>query len=355
MDISRLHPIKISTHAKGKVMHDFFPDLSCEEDLLSTPTFYKDKAADIHAGILCLYATTLITQVYETDPFLLEPYYEQRAKSLKNIIKTHPKFKNLTDTETSKFVNNLIAKDIRNCFAHGNFDISYDIHTKKVFFVLRPQGKTFACNEPIIISKNTLINANKKFLSDMGTKYLFSSKIMLQNILKNNLNDTLKSFILPTQMMKLTDYYLGGNKAPTKANVLLDQKMYCLIEYALSSTKITYEQDDYYNLFGVDSNIFNAISLIRNSLAHNNYSFDDLAKKINYVDKDRTLTESIEKTAIKLVIIDTQKQILKNLQDSGNIKHIQDLADRFKEIFGFFFGDTRTIEEIATAMPHLEN
>ena len=29
-----------------------------------------------------------------------------------------------------------ILQDIRNCFAHGNFKISYDIYSKKLHFVL---------------------------------------------------------------------------------------------------------------------------------------------------------------------------------------------------------------------------
>ena len=355
MDITKLKPINLSPFAREKVILDFFPEIANKIELFSNDENFNSKSAPLHAGALCLYATTLITKLHETSPLELEPYYKERADALKVQIKNHPKFKHLTDDEIVNFVQNTIKKDIRNCFAHGNFGISYDTNTKRLFYVLHPQRKDFVCHEPIIISKNSLLSANKKFLNKLGKRFMFYSDEMLQNLLNRNFNKTLKSFMLPTQMLKLSDYYLGGKKAPYKSQVLYDEKLYYLIDYVLLSTKITYEQDDYYNIFGKNSNIFDTISLIRNSLAHDNYEFVDLAHKVNYVDKDRSLSETVGESAIKLLIVDTQKQIINNLKNKHSADSINDLAERFTEIFDFFFGGKYDLKDIVDTMNEIQD
>lgn len=355
MDTSKLRPVRISPYAREKIISDFFPDIAEDMELYENQEYFNFQSSPLHAGALCLYATTLITKVHESSPLELEPYYKEREQGLKSLIQQNPKFSHLTSEEVSNFVKNLIIKDIRNSFAHGNFEISYDIYTKKLYFVLHPQRKDFICQEPIIISKNSLLKANKKFVNQLGSKYLFFNDKMLQNEINNNLNNSLKKFMWPTQMLKLSEYYLESNKAPTKAQVLFDEKLYYLIDYALLSTKITYEQDDYYNIFGKNSNIFDTISLVRNSLAHDNYEFLNNAKQVNYQDKNRSITETIGESAIKLLIVDSQKQILKNITNDYSIESVSHLADKFKDIFDFFFGGRYTIEQLVSVFNNQED
>ena len=182
------------------------------------------------------------------------------------------------------------------------------------------------------------------------------SESMINNAVTTNLSKTLKEFILPTQMQKLTDYYIGKRHL-TKSQVLFDENIYYMVQYILSSAKITYEQQDYYDIFGKDSNVFGAIALIRNSLAHDSLEFVDNANGVSYVDKHISKTESVAESASKLLIADSHKQLIKTLLAEG--KHSEDSINRFKdklkEIFDFFFDGTYKFEDVANAYIDIEN
>lgn len=343
MDITKLKPEKLSSCAKEKIIKDFFPSFADEEFLGMQDL--DDRSATIHAGALCLYATTLITKIHETNPMDLEPYCTERVQKLKELVKNKPKYANLSEDQLNSFVDELIIKDIRNCFAHGNFEISYDIYTKKTNFVLYPRRQDFETEEPIVISKNSLINANKKFLQQQGQRLSLYSPQRLKNEVSNNLNSVLQSIMLPSQMMKFAEYYLSS-KPQSKTGVLFNGKEFPLVQYVLLATKITYEQDDYYNIFGKDSNIFDTISLVRNSIAHNSLEFGSLAKQVSYTDRQRSLTEPIQASATKLFIVDSQKEIIKRIQEKNSPESIKALSEKFKEIFNFFFVENN-IEDIA--------
>lgn len=348
MDITKLRPTPLSHLAKEKVIADFFPSF-IDEDWSDDLQSMSSHEAAIHAGAFCLYATTLMTKVHETSPLDLEPYCDERVSKLKELVKNKPKFANLSDEQLNIFVQNLIAKDIRNCFAHGNFEISFDQYTKKIYFVLHPQRLDFVTDEPIVISKNSLFAANKKFIQQKGQSLSFLPPQMLRNEVSRNLSTTLKGFMLPTQMLKFADYYVG-NKPLHKNEVLFDQKIFSLIQYAMLATKITYEQNDYYNIFGRESNIFDTIALIRNSVAHDNYDFLDNATRISYSDNNKSLSETVEASAAKLLIVDMQKQVIKNIKDKHSPESIKSLSEKFKEIFNFFFieNDVEDIAKIPT-------
>ena len=355
MDISRLKPVRISPSARDKVILDFFPELSTEEDLFKYDPEISNRELPLHAGALCLYATTLITKLHETSPRDFEPYYDERLESYKKLIKSTPKHSNLTDEQVETFAENLITRDIRNCFAHGNLEISYDVHTKKLYYVLVPKRKDFITSEPIVISKQSLLKANQNFIYELGRKYSCYTDQMMQFEVDQNLNKALKSFMLPIQMLKLSEYYLA-NKPPRKDSVLFDEKLYYLIQYSLLATKLTYDQNDYYEIFGKDSNVFASLALIRNSIAHDNYDFVDLAQKIHYNDEGKTLEESIGESASKLLIVDSQKEIIKTLiKQNRSQASIQNLTEKFKEMFDFFFGGKYDFKDIVDAIDEFQN
>ena len=90
---------------------------------------------------------------------------------------------------------------------------------------------------------------------------------------------------------------------------------------------------------------------IRNSLAHDNYEFVDIAQKIRYNDEDKTLEESVGESASKLLIVDSQKEILKNLiKQNRSQASIDNLTEKFKEMFDFFFGGKYDFKDIVDVM-----
>ena len=345
MDVTRLNPIKLSNNAKEKVVLDFFSTFADDETVLN-PDLYKSKELELHSGAFCLYATTLITKVYENTESL-NAHYTERKESYKQLVKNKPKFANLTDQELDTFAQNLIIKDIRNCFAHGNFDISYNLHTKKLDFVLRPKRNDFITPEPIVINKTDLINANKKFFRTFAEKYVSLSVQDLKAQFANDPTKPLMSIMIPSQILKLASYYLD-NKQTSKSQVLFEKSSSVLILYALLATKITYEQDDYYNIFGKESKIFDTIAFIRNSIAHNGVEFENLADTIKYTDKDRKFTESMRLSVSRLHLIDKQKEVIKNLNGEHSQKAMDSLANSFDDMYKIFFIDIPKTPKNAT-------
>lgn len=344
---------RISTFAKDKVIFDFFPEVDIADGADENAQELSGREAPLHAGALCLYATLLMTKLHETDPMSLQPQIKDRREALKTLTKADAKYCSKSEQEINEIVDDMIKVDIRNSFAHGNFEINYDIYTGKMNFVLHPLRRDLITNEPIIIDKNSVLKANQAFLAKKGEEYQFKmifSETMFNDAVSAGLSKTLKGFILPVQMQKMADYYLG-KKPLMKSQVLIDEKMYYLIQYVLASAKITYEQQDYYDIFGKDSNVFGAISLIRNSLAHDNMEFVNNATGASYVDKHVSKTESIAESATKLLIADSQKEIIKTMQKDG--KHseqaIDGLKDELKKMFDFFFDGTYKFEDVASA------
>ena len=70
MEIDKIRSERISHHASAKIIKDCYPDVSTEEFFSGTDIDSREMA--MHAGALCLYATTLLTKVHETNPQWLE-------------------------------------------------------------------------------------------------------------------------------------------------------------------------------------------------------------------------------------------------------------------------------------------
>ena len=350
IDINRLQPVRINSYAKDKIIFDFFPDLEKDEDIkYNLQTIGDGVDAQLNCGAWCLYACMLMTKIHESKVDDFKPYCVERRASLRNLIKNDVDCANLSEAEVEGKIDDIINTDIRNCFAHGNFKISYNVHTKKMYFVLTPQRYKYSTPEPIVINKNDIMKLVRNYIIDSQNRYAFLTNDMFKNAFKAHLSDSVKELMLPFQMYNIAAYYLNGGMS--KENVLVDEGFYYLIQYVLLSTKITYEQQDYYDIYGYGSNVFDTIALIRNSIAHDNFEFLDDVQNVHYKDKKKDLSESVVESASKLLIVDNQKETVKHLLAEG--KHskesISHLVEEYKKMFDFFFDGTYSFEEIATA------
>jgi len=335
MDITKLKPLKISQYAEEKVIKDFFPNFVIEQYLNETEI--SSTEMEINAGALCLYATTLLTKIFENAPESIEFEAKEREIKLVEAIKSHRKFLTLSDEDALKMAHNLIIKDIRNSFAHGNFQISYDIYSKKLNFVLMPQRKDFIVDKPIVISKKALIEANKKFIEGIASRIVSFNLKEDENKSVLNLSETMKKLVFPAELLKLTEFYLN-NKKTKRQPLVIDEKKYPLIHYILMVTKITYEQDDYYSIFGKDSKMFEKIAHIRNSIAHDSYSFANLVERINYNDREKTLMETVQESVVSLRIANDLKNLIMRMKNEEHSEEaIQTLTNKLKMFFDMMF------------------
>lgn len=322
--------LKISPKAQVKVINDFFSDT---KNCIEEDEILDSEQISIHAGALCLYAAALITKIYETNADEIRVESNEREIALQDHIRNLPKYSHLTDEEVKNKAHAMILKDIRNCFAHGNFKISYN--QNDLYFILMPQRKDFDINLPLIISKDSLKQTIMNTISKLSFSLLLCNNAELRSKVSNDLNNLLKTLMLPTQMLKIADHYLELGK--TNKQLVIDKKRCNLIKHILLVAQITYEQDDYYNIFGKNSSIFEKISLIRNSIAHDSFIFTELTSGVNYTDRSRILTEPLNKNLTYLTVANELKEIIKLTLDKNHKEEsIQDLKEKLIECFDLF-------------------
>ena len=342
MNIDLSKCVRLSPNARIKIIQEFFPD-SNEE---MTGNSLSNAELSLHAGALSLYVATMLTKIYdkttnqadqELDEIELES--NDRELALREAIRLLPKYAHCTEEQINAEAHKMLLRDIRNSFAHGNFKISCNQHTKKLYFVLLPERKGFDVNEPIVISKNSLHKALSKTLTRTALKYKALPESALREKASTNLNEPLQSLMLPTLFMKLSDHYLGKNdRYAQKPAIPVNRAQ--LIGFALLISQITYEQDDYYKIFGKDSNIFSKIAMVRNANAHNNLVFGNLANRISYVDRNKTLNESFRKSITSLLIANQLKtDILPLVEEGKNLSAVEDMKNELAEAFNYFFTD----------------
>jgi hypothetical protein len=341
MEINLSNCVKISPNARIKMVNDFFPKVKEKIEECD----YDDNHLSIHAGALCLYATTLLTKIYDKSPEqsdkefnVIELESNKRELALQNALKTSADFAHYTEEQIKAEAHKMILRDMRNAFAHGNFKISYSPYTKKLYFVLIPRRHDFDIAEPIVISKNSLKKALGKTISDTALKYAMRSPSALMDTVKTSLNTPLQTLMLPSQLLQVAEHYLDNNRTGQKLTI--NEKRFLLIQYAMLITQATYEQDDYYHIFGKNSNIFKKIALVRNANAHESLFFGELAKMITYVDRNKTLEESLQKSVASLLIACTLKEsILSLMATHENRDAIAHLKDKLTDAFDFLFTD----------------
>lgn len=341
MTINFLNSVNISPKARTKILSDFFST--------PTPSFVEETetrdSLQPHSGALCLYSATLISKIHETNPEAIQVESNERELALQSQIQQSSKFSHLTDEKARSKAHEMILKDIRNSFAHGNFTIAFI--NNDLYFVLQPKRKDFVVNTPIIISSCALKGAIIEKMSESSASILFSNESEIKTKINNNLSSLLKGLMLPSQLLKIADYYLENSQS---SPIRIDSKRKLLIEYTLLVTQITYEQDDYYNIFGKDSSVFDKVSLIRNSIAHDNFLFGSQAKNISHTDRNRNSSESISKGVTYLDTVNALKNSILTAQTKDySQESIDNLKTQLAECLDMYFNNlTPQIESSKT-------
>ena len=351
MDISKLNYQRISQNARLGIINEFFPEIITDVDDINALEEIDWQEFSCHARALCLYSALLITKLHETEPEKFDAYFDERITDAKKSLVLKPKYASLSSEELDAKINEITMRDIRNCFAHGAFGISFSHNYGRLFFVLYPTKSEIVSGAPIVISADKVAKQIKEYVGKNSVLYsaIVNSPIKIGNVL----DKSLKEMMLPIQMLKLYEHYTDKFKMP-KEKTLYSKDIYTYIEYVLLSAKITYEQDEYYNLFGRDSSVFETISLIRNSLAHDTAKYENMAKDLSFKDKHTQTTESIESATAKLLILDSQKQVFENVIKNGNDIDADDAAaikQAFVKVYDFLFSGENTFEEIIENAP----
>ena len=340
MDINKMNPVRISPFASARVIVDHFPDDENEKEFRD---FYEDlRDVAMSAGALCLYAATLLTMVYENETESIEYEAEERKQELKQLIKSKPKFSKFTDEQIDAMVNQLILKDIRNSFAHGNFEIDYDVYSKRLYFVLKPIRKDFIVDKPIIISKEVLFRLNQAYINKRVRPYKYFTDEQLESKVRANMGEPLKDFLLADDMLKLASNYINP-KLKHYEKFKPERGRYVFDYYPLLVSQIVYEQNDYYKIFGKDSNVFKKLSHLRNALSHHKFTLDVKSRgrdsAVNWFDTHKSDTENLAGSVEVLKRIRDQKCLVDIVRVRDGEESLQALLGILRGLFDRCFSE----------------
>lgn len=303
MNFNNLQGVRILHKARKKVIKDFFSEFEKVDDEFLEPDL------NIHAAGLCIYAAILTTKIHEISAEDIKLESNKRENDYISYLQNSQKYSHLTKQEIQSKAHKFLMNDIRNSFAHGDFKISYEDET--LFFILSSQR--FNISTPIVISSTSLKDLILRPILNIGLQLKLVDENEVENIIHNNLTIFLKEMIFPAQMLQCFDYYI--KKGTAKPDI--DDSKYLMIKYVLLVTQLTYEQDDFYHIFGADSNLFKKLALIRNSIAHDSYFFLHITRHISYVDKDKTIDENLYESVAALEIMDSIKEAIKSATSKG--------------------------------------
>ena len=357
MDLSELRSVRIASWTRIGIIDDIFG-----ENIDELPRGDEEELEEVdyevfpyHARAFCLYAALLVTNLYETAVDKFEPYLYERKKDAMTSLPQNPKYAAYSEKELDKLIDEITKKDIRNCFAHGSFGIGFVKKTDRLYFVLNTEKSEIQSEHPIIISASTVYRVIRTYLKERSlTELAFLRE--RPGIGKHHARmDSLPEIVMPANLMGLVDHYMGDEQ-PIVDSLKEDERLYELLQYITLATKVTYEQTEYYNLFGTDTSMFKALSLVRNSISHKKtkYSFDN-GLNLTHQDKKGTTTGCVLEVATRLGMIDNFKRLAKLIADYNHEKidevkdHVIEECEKiYKSLFesGMSFEDAqKEIEE----------
>ena len=121
---------------------------------------------------------------------------------------------------------------------------------------------------------------------------------------------------------------------------------YIPLYYPLLVSQMTYEQDDYYNMFNKDSNIFAKIAHIRNSIAHDGFQFDNKTFDITHTDRDVESTDPLLKSVRMLKMVRDHKNLVHLMKETYGLSSDEHLINGIKQFFDSLFVEGGYEDEI---------
>lgn len=259
----------------------------------------QDPDFNTHCAAMCLY-TSLLIQVNNFDFKYLRsfhPQWESRKVAAHNLLREKPKYKDLSDTDFSIKINEIMVKDIRNCLAHGSFYIrrSSSGSVKYNEFVFCPTKSEIQSEEPITISFDDIFKVLEK--KNPLKSSLFDLKSNAQ-IIENE--------TIPFLLINMARFYIYGNSRQI-VDINYHQFFSYLLNY-LSAASLVYNQNDYYAKFGPQSNVFRNVSKFRDAFVHKWMHLGDDGKEQslqnNYKNRNEEILSDVMQTTQKMLLLE---------------------------------------------------
>ena len=272
-DISANLPIEIMA-----IMNQFIA--TNEVIKTNTPSF-------VYEGF-CLYASIIAFEMKENnfDFYNKLDFYknEERIRAIKEALLNSKKYKNknLTDAELEEIIAKNNAKDIRNCFFHGHFEVE-QIDGEN-FFILNPTRSLNQINLPMKIKYIDLYKALREKLNDIS------------NSLKDDfpVPDNFFFTLLAACYVDMACFFSSEASTDFNSKDEFVENHDLIAQHLLSIYEFVFNQNDLYPLLKNYPVKKEELCIYRNSFAHARTQFD--GEVLRFIDIDERKSKRREIT-----------------------------------------------------------
>ena len=330
MDYSKIKSQRLFDEVYEGINHEFWPQTD-DEHFDEAKFFEKISKEDFafHARAFCLLTWLINNNIEERENVKkYNAFYEDRLNDA------------IADGMTKEDAENVIVDEIRNSLTHGHFEIAYNKHTNKMDFVLKPERTPITSDCPIIIAEKDIV---KKLREEFGRNAIMHlSTMKYKDYHKTqNFQQEIEDVMIPAAMDRIYNFYCDPRENKNKEEVQ-DGITYVSSQYMFLCAILSYFQNDYYNYFGGDSELFQDVRTLRNSFVHNKNNFFGMFNSVSAQDKKKNLDDTTVNLIVQMKYMRVFiKQILsfKEYAKEQNIEVKESsLKELYNKMYKTFFG-----------------
>lgn len=304
--------------------------LGIDEEIKNTEKMLRSKDYKFHAAALCLYSCLLCDGLSDDLIKRINPNYSARLGMARKQFAGDPKYSGLSYDEKEKLIRDICLQDVRNCFSHGLFEILPGSNVANSSFILMPNQSKIYGDGKILVSFGAVHDAMGEMHQKLAFEHLHShgvdmgllkianavgltSSVLPKNKVVGSLSKEeqvglISKISIPAYLLELSDYYAFGSSRLKNGSV--PNVAYDFLENIFLSAMFSYNQNDFYQIFGAKTEVFDGVSLIRNSIIHHNTTLTDFStQKIedSYKGKSRSYESDIESINLKMTVLETAR------------------------------------------------
>lgn len=308
---------RISRDSRKRVIKDYI-EMHTPFSPFDNIEHYTNRSINKDAEALCLFSALLWIGIDKSSNVVCDYNARFRDENARRQLHAKSQYRTLTDEQFNDVVAGKIKEEIKNSFAHGNFEVG-DSTSGERFFVLSPKRSPYKSEYKIYVPFQNVCALVLNYINEQ-IKHVDQEKYF-QNI------------DVPTTLLNLFTYYSSnGNTNQEKIDDHKFKSNLKALEIALLCADFTWNEDTYYDDYGKNSEIFKMISLLRNSMRHETFSISSNAKTISInnanINTPYTHTEDVNSFLFKILAADMAADFM----DFGKAEENENVIELAKNV-----------------------
>lgn len=356
--LAHLEKYKIDDTARLFIMAQLgiesnYPDKEWAKTIMKS----MPKNIEAHCVALCLYANLVTTKTLINKTADLKPKYLGNLDDAKNMLKQKGKYSNLNDDELKAKIEEINLIDTRNCFAHGSFTFTCpgmrqgSPNIKKGLFFLNPTHSSITCPHQLVISFQTVYDLVWQYMLDKTDSLLKNARFLSKTNL--DIDKHIDEFVIPSSLQALVSPHFPPYMRHPMQKTLSDPNFQSHLQNTLSCAMFALNQNEFYEIFGADSEVFALVKVFRNSWIHSyTHTTENGQKQVVEDPQNSGLPDAIvdDKITVSRIMemLHAQKLVFSAELNAGNITKEEIRGMSVIDGYNYAFGKANSVVETDT-------